>query len=72
VSGARVVCLEITGDLQPRFQHLGLLLVKALLVLRQQVAQLASRDLDPEFVQWLQQQRLGHVLMMMLVQHVAH
>ena len=46
--------------------------MKKLLLLRQQMAQLAGRDLDPEFVQLLQQQRLGHMLMMVLVQRVAY
>ena len=55
VSGARVVRLEVMGDLQPHFQHRGLLCVKNLMLLDQQVTQLAGRDLDPEFVQLLQQ-----------------
>ena len=56
---------------QPRRQHLRLLLVKAVLVFGQEVIDLARGDVDAEFVQLFQQQRLGDVAVVILVEDVA-
>ena len=63
-----VVHLNVGRDRQGRRQEFGLLLVKGVLSLGQDAAEFAGRDVDAQLVQLFQQQRLGHVLVVVLVE----
>lgn len=56
---------------QSHFQERVLFGMKEVLLLGQQVVQLADADGNFQVVQLLQQQRLRHPLMVILVQHVT-
>ena len=72
MAGAGIVGLNIRGGGQSRRLEFGLFLMEGVVPFREQVVELAGRDLDPPIVQLRQQQRLGHMGMIVLVQHVAH
>ena len=64
----RVVDLDVSRDLQARRQQLVLLLVEGVLLLGQDAAELAGGDVDAQLEQLLQEQRLGDVLVVILVE----
>jgi hypothetical protein len=64
----RVVDLDVSRDLQTRRQQLVLLPVERLLLLSQDPAELAGGDRDAQLEQLLQEQRLGDVLVVILVE----
>lgn len=66
VPGSRVVHLHVAGDLQPRQQHFGLLVVKDVLLLGQDAVELSGEDVDAQVVQLFQEQWLGDVLVVIL------
>jgi hypothetical protein len=63
-----VVHLDVGRDRQGRRQEFGLLLVEGVLPLGEDAAELAGGDVDAQLAQLLQEQRLGHVLMVVLVE----
>ena len=63
-----VVHLDVGRDRQGRRQEFGLLLVKDILPLGEDAIEFASGDVDAQLEQLLQEQRLGHVLMVVLVE----
>ena len=66
-----IIHLHVGRDRQGRRQQLGLLLVEGLGLLGEDAAELAGGDVDAQLVQLLQEQRLGHVLVVILVQDEA-
>ena len=71
MTGPGVVGADVRRRGQPRRQHLVLLLVKGSLVFGQDAVELARRDVDAVLPQLLQQQRLGDLGLMILVQDVG-
>ncbi len=63
-----VVHLNIVRDCQGRRREFGLLLVEGVLPLGEDEAELAGGDVDTQLAQLLQEQRLGHVLVVVLVE----
>ena len=63
-----VVHLNVGRDRQGRRQEFGLLLVKGVLSLGQDAAEFAGRNVNAQLLQLFQQQRLSHVLVVVLVQ----
>ena len=68
VPGPGVVHLDVGRDRQGRRQEFGLLLVKGVLPLGQDAAELAGGDVDAQLVQLFPEQRLGDVLVVILVE----
>ena len=62
------VDLDVGRDRQGRRQEFGLLLVIAVLPLGEDAAEFAGGDIDAQLVQLLQEQRLGDVLVVVLVE----
>ncbi len=71
VSGPGIIRADVGRGLKPRCSHLVLLLVERLVVLRQDATELALGNVDAEVMQLLQQQRLRHVRVVILVQNIA-
>ena len=67
-SAIRVVHLDVGRDRQGRRQEFGLLLVKGVLPLDEDAVEFAGGDVDAQLVQLFQEQRLGDVLMVVLVE----
>ncbi len=67
----RVIHLDVGRDRQGRRQEFGLFPVEGVLPLSQDAAELARRDVDAHLAQLFQQQRLSHMLVVVLVQNVA-
>ena len=66
-----VVHLDVGRDRQGRRQEFGLLLVKGVLPLGEDAAEFAGGDVDAQLVQLFQEQRLGDVLVVVLVEDEA-
>jgi hypothetical protein len=66
-----VVHLNIGGDRQTRRQEFGFLLVKDIFSLGQDATEFAGRDINAQLLQLFQQQGLGHMLVVVLVQDVS-
>ena len=72
MAGARIVRLNVARRCQSGCLERGLFLMEGVVPFRKQVVELTGRNLDPPVVELRQQQRLGHMGMIILVQHVAH
>ncbi len=66
-----VVHLDVVRDRQGRRQEFGLLLVEGLVPLGEDAVELAGGDVDAQLVQLFQEQRLGDVLVVVLVEDEA-
>ena len=66
-----VVHLDVGRDRQGRRQQFGLLLVEGVLPLGQDAAEFAGGDVDAQLVQLFPEQRLGDVLVVVLVEDEA-
>ena len=67
-----IVGLHVVRDRQTHGLDLGFFLMKALVAFRQQAAELPRRNLDAPLPDLGQQNGLGHMGMVMLVQQVGH
>ena len=69
--GAGIIGLDIRGGGQPRRLERGFFLMESLMAFGQQVIELTGGDLKAPVVELGQQQRLGHVSLVVLIQYVA-
>ena len=66
-----VVHLDVVRDRQGRRQEFGLLLVEGRVLLGEDAVEFAGGDVDAQLVQLFQEQRLGDVLVVVLVEDVT-
>jgi hypothetical protein len=71
VSGPGIIGTDVGRHHQCHGQQLRLFLMKDLLILGQNTAQLASGDVDAEVPQFLQEQGLRDVIVVILVQNIG-
>jgi len=71
VAGHRVVGVDVRGGCQASREQLFLLLVEGVLALGQDAVELPAGDVDAQLAHLFQQQRLGDVLVVVLVEDEA-
>ena len=69
--GRGVVGVQIGRNLACRRQQAVLLLMEGLMTFAEQTVDLPGRDLHTELAQFLKQQRLSHLVVVMLIQHIG-